>query len=96
MQRAAWAWARRVAALGILALVVQRLGAGPFLAGLRSLSPSLLMAALGLTAVTTVCAALRWRAVVLALDGRLPLGAAVQGDHGPVRACRTGRRVQPA
>jgi uncharacterized membrane protein YbhN (UPF0104 family) len=77
MQRAAWTWVRRVAALGILALLVQRLGTGPFLAGLRSLSPAVLLAGLGLTAVTTAAAALRWRTVVLALGGRLPLRAAV-------------------
>jgi uncharacterized membrane protein YbhN (UPF0104 family) len=77
MQRAAWAWARRVAAVGILAIVVQRLGTGPFLSGLRSLSPPVLLAALGLTVVTTVCAAVRWRAVVHGLGGSLSLGTAV-------------------
>ena len=46
MRGPAWAWARRLAALAVLAVVVARLGTGPFLAGLRAVSvPSMLAAA---------------------------------------------------
>jgi glycosyltransferase 2 family protein len=77
MQRAAWARVRRLSAAGILALVVWRVGAGPFLDGVRRLSPGVLLAAAAITAVTTVCSAWRWRTVVRGLGGHLPLRTAV-------------------
>ena len=77
MQRAAWAWVRRLSAAGILGLVVWRVGTGPFLDGVRHLSPGALLAAVSITAVTTVCSAWRWRTVVRGLGGRLPLPTAI-------------------
>ena len=58
-----WARVRLVGGLLVLAAIVWRLGAGPFLAGLRSLTPAAALAALSIGVVTTVCSAWRWRVV---------------------------------
>ena len=73
----AWAWARPLGGAGILAVLVWRLGAGPFLDGVRQISVWSLLAAVSITVVTTVCAAWRWRTVARGLGVGLPLGAAV-------------------
>jgi uncharacterized membrane protein YbhN (UPF0104 family) len=72
-----WGWLRRLAAVAVLAVVVARLGTGPFLTGVRSVSPEAILAALAITAVTTVCSAWRWQTVLRGLGGSLPLRAAV-------------------
>ncbi len=66
-----------VAALAILAVLVWRLGAGPFLDGLRAVDAWALAAASGLAVLTTVCCAWRWRVVARGLGVDLPLGPAV-------------------
>jgi uncharacterized membrane protein YbhN (UPF0104 family) len=76
-RRSAWAWARPLGGLAILAVVVWRLGTGPFLDGLRAVSGWTLLAALGITAVTTVCSAWRWQVVARGLGIRLYLPEAV-------------------
>ncbi|SDY39947.1 Uncharacterized membrane protein YbhN, UPF0104 family [Micromonospora pattaloongensis] len=75
--RAFWAWARALGGAAVLAVLAWRLGAGPFLDGLRAIEPWALAAALGLGALTTVCCAWRWRLVADGLGVRLPFGAAV-------------------
>jgi uncharacterized membrane protein YbhN (UPF0104 family) len=72
----AWPWARALGGALMLAVLVQRLGTGPFLDGLRGLGPGVLLAAIGIGCVTTVCSAWRWRVVAGALGMDLPLGAA--------------------
>jgi uncharacterized membrane protein YbhN (UPF0104 family) len=72
-----WTWARPLGGAAILAVLVWRLGSGPFLDGLRQISVWSLLAALAITALTTVCAAWRWRTVARGLGVGLPLGAAV-------------------
>ncbi|MGO4595902.1 YbhN family protein [Leifsonia sp. 2TAF2] len=62
--------ARYVVAATALAAVVVRVGAGPFLHGLLSLRPPLIVAALALAFVGTAAAAWRWHVVA----GRLSVG----------------------
>jgi uncharacterized membrane protein YbhN (UPF0104 family) len=55
-----WTWARLAGGAGVLAVIVVRLGAGPFLDGLRSVSLWSLLAASGIALLTTACNAWRW------------------------------------
>jgi uncharacterized membrane protein YbhN (UPF0104 family) len=77
MRRSAWAWGRRLAGCGILAVVVWRLGPGPFLAGLRQIDVRALLAVLSITLLTTVCSAWRWRTVARGLGADFSLRAAI-------------------
>jgi glycosyltransferase 2 family protein len=72
-RRRAWAGARLLGGVLILAVVVWRVGLDPFLDGLRGLGPGTLLAALAIGALTTVCSAWRWRVVAAALSVGLPL-----------------------
>jgi uncharacterized membrane protein YbhN (UPF0104 family) len=74
---AAWAWGRPLGGVAILGVVVWRLGTGPFLDGIRSISVTALLAALAVTLLSTVCSAWRWRTVARGLGVGLPLGTAV-------------------
>ena len=64
-------------AAATLAVLVWRLGTGPFLDGLRTVDAWSLAAASGLAAITTVCCAWRWRVVARGLGIDLPMGTAV-------------------
>ncbi len=75
--RSAWWWARVAATAATLAILVWRLGTGPFLDGLRTVDAGALAAAAGLAVLTTVCCAWRWRIVAGGLGVDLPLGSAV-------------------
>ena len=72
-----WAWARPLAGVAILVVLVWRLGAGPFLDGVRRISVWSLLAAMSITVLTTVCAAWRWQTVARGLGVGLPLRTAV-------------------
>ncbi len=76
-RRTAWRWARLAAAATTLAVLVWRLGTGPFLDGLRTVDGGALAAAAALGVLTTVCCAWRWRIVARGLGVELPLGTAV-------------------
>jgi glycosyltransferase 2 family protein len=76
-RRPAWWWVRLAAAAATLAVLVWRVGTGPFLHGLRTVDGGALAAAAGLAVLTTVCCAWRWRIVARGLGVDLPLGAAV-------------------
>jgi uncharacterized membrane protein YbhN (UPF0104 family) len=65
------------AAAATLAVLAWRVGAGPFLDGLRAVDGGALAVAAGLAALTTVCCAWRWRTVARGLGVELPLGTAV-------------------
>jgi uncharacterized membrane protein YbhN (UPF0104 family) len=65
----------------ILAVLVWRLGTGPFLDGVRLISARSLLAATAITALTTVCAAWRWRSVARGLGVGLPLGTAISAYY---------------
>jgi uncharacterized membrane protein YbhN (UPF0104 family) len=60
-----------------LAVVVWRLGTGPFVAGLHAVDGGALAAAAGLALLTTACYAWRWKIVAGGLGVDLPLPAAV-------------------
>ena len=72
MTRRAWAVARLAGAATIVAVIVVRLGAGPFLTGLGSVSAGSLLAACGIAIVTTSCCAWRWWLVARGLG--VPIG----------------------
>lgn len=61
--RAVGRWIRVTAAAIILAVLVWRVGAGPFLEGLRMVDARAIVAAVVLGAITTLACAWRWRAV---------------------------------
>ena len=75
--RRALRWARPGLAAAALAVVVWRLGTGPFLDGVRSLDARALLAAAAIFFVTTACCAWRWKIVAGGLGMRLSLPAAV-------------------
>ena len=76
-RRVAWRRARLAAAAATLAVLVWRLGTGPFLDGLRTVDGGALAAAAALGVLSTVCCAWRWRIVARGLGVELPLGTAV-------------------
>jgi glycosyltransferase 2 family protein len=76
-RRGVWRWAGHAAAAATLAVLVWRVGTGPFLDGLRAVDGGALAAAAGLAVLTTVCCAWRWRIVARGLGVDLPLGTAV-------------------
>ncbi len=75
--RVFWAWARVLGGLGVVAVLAWRLGAGPFLDGLRALDGGTLLAATAVGALTTLGSAWRWRLVSRGLGVDLPLRRAV-------------------
>jgi uncharacterized membrane protein YbhN (UPF0104 family) len=70
-------WARPAAVAAVLAVVIWRLGSGPFLDGVRALDGRALVAAAAILLTTTVCAAWRWKIVADGLGLRLSLTDAV-------------------
>ena len=64
-------------AVAVVAVVVWRLGGGPFLDGLRALDGQAPAAAAAIVLVTTVCFAWRWKTVAEGLGVRLSLADAV-------------------
>jgi uncharacterized membrane protein YbhN (UPF0104 family) len=69
-------WARLAAAAATLAVVIWRLGAGPFLDGVRAVDGRALLAASVIGLLTTLCCAWRWTIVARGLGIDLPLPAA--------------------
>ncbi|HRC40736.1 MAG TPA: lysylphosphatidylglycerol synthase transmembrane domain-containing protein [Tetrasphaera sp.] len=72
-----WRWARVVGGASILAFLLARLGGDSFVVALRATDARALVAGTVIGAVTTLCAAWRWRVVARALRIELPLGSAV-------------------
>jgi uncharacterized membrane protein YbhN (UPF0104 family) len=77
MSRGVRAWGAVVGSVLTLAVLIWRLGTGPFLDGLRSVDGGALAAAAGITVLTTVCHAWRWKLVARGLGVDLSLPAAV-------------------
>ena len=76
--RIGWRRALRLAgAMAVLAIVVWRLGTGPFRDGLSAVDGRALAAAAGIGVVTTVCCAWRWTVVAQGLGVPLSLRDAV-------------------
>ncbi len=72
-----WPWVRLLGGAALLALVIWRLGTGPFLDGIRSIDATALAVAAGIGVVTTVCSAWRWHLVAEGLGIALPMRTAV-------------------
>jgi glycosyltransferase 2 family protein len=77
MSRTLWAWARLLGGAAVLAVLIWRLGTGPFLDGIATISVSSLVAAAGIAVVTTVCCAWRWSIVARGLGVHVPLRTAI-------------------
>ncbi|WP_395729555.1 YbhN family protein [Nakamurella sp.] len=77
-----WPRIRLLAGALVLIVLIWRLGAGPFLAGLAAVNVPTVLAALAIGAVTTVCSAWRWRVVAARLGVGLPLRTAVAAYYG--------------
>ena len=82
--RTVWAWARPVAAGATLAVVVWRLGVGPFLNGIRAVDGEALAAGAWIGMLTTVCCAWRWTVVARGLGLHLSFPAAVAAYYRSV------------
>jgi hypothetical protein len=72
-----WAWGRILGPVATLAVLVWRLGANPFLDGVRTVDGGALAAAAALAVLTTVCCAWRWKIVAGGLGVELSMPAAV-------------------
>ena len=70
-------WVSAAVAVVVLAVVIWRLGTGPFLAGVDALDGRALPAAAVVVLATTVCSAWRWTIVARGLGVRLSVPAAV-------------------
>jgi glycosyltransferase 2 family protein len=75
--RTPWTWLRLAGGAAILAVLVWRLGTGPFLDGIDRVSGWSLFAAAGIAVVTTVCSAWRWSLVARGLGVAVPIRTAV-------------------
>ena len=74
--RRVWTAARMLGGAAILAVIVSRLGTGPFLQGLSAVRGWSLAAAAGIAVITTVCSAWRWSLVARGLGVAVPLRTA--------------------
>jgi len=77
-------WASPAVAVAVLAVVVWRLGTGPFLAGLRAVDGRALLAAAAIFFLTTLCSAWRWTIVARGLGVRVSLPSAVAAYYRAV------------
>ena len=76
MSRGWWAVAKAAGGLLVLGMLAARVGTAPFVAGLKAVEPASVVAAMGLTALTTAVSAQRWRLVGRAYGVRMTLPAA--------------------
>ena len=77
-----WRWLRLGGGAAVLAALGWRLGADPFLAGLREVDLAIVAWALGLGVATTAACAWRWCSVARSLGVGLQLRAAVADYYG--------------
>jgi uncharacterized membrane protein YbhN (UPF0104 family) len=70
-------WGRLVGSALTVAVVVWRVGTGPFLDGVRAVDGRALAAAAGIVLLTTICCAWRWKTVARGLGVDLSLPGAV-------------------
>jgi glycosyltransferase 2 family protein len=77
MSRTLWRWGRLIGPALTLAVLVWRLGTGPFLDGVGTIDGGSLAEAAGIAVMTTVCCAWRWKTVAGGLGIDLPLPVAV-------------------
>lgn len=75
--RRPWTWLRLGTGALVLGVLVWRLGAGPFVDGLRMTTPASLATATAVTGLTTLLCAVRWRLVAARLGAPVELPSAV-------------------
>ena len=76
-RHALWTGARMAGGTAVLAVVVWRLGTGPFLDAFGMVDARSLAAATGITVLTTVCCAWRWSLVARGLGAAIPMRTAI-------------------
>ena len=81
ISRRIWALARLSGGAALLAVLVWRVGAGPFVDGLRLTTAWALAAAAAITSLTTLCCAWRWSLVAGGLGVEVPLRTAVSAYY---------------
>lgn len=81
ISRSIWTWARLAGGAAILAVLVWRVGAGPFVDGLRLTTGWALAAAMAITSLTTLCCAWRWSLVAGGLGVDVPLRTVVSAYY---------------
>jgi uncharacterized membrane protein YbhN (UPF0104 family) len=77
-------WIGPALAIATLAVVIWRLGTGPFLAGLEAVDVRAVLAVAAIVLVTTLCSAWRWTIVARGLGVRLSLPTAVAAYYRAV------------
>ena len=77
MKRSIWAWVRVLGGVGILAVLLWRLGTGAFVDGLRVINGPALVLAFAIGVTTTVFSAWRWCLVARGLGMKLSLRGAI-------------------
>ncbi|ROO59078.1 uncharacterized membrane protein YbhN (UPF0104 family) [Micromonospora sp. Llam0] len=77
MKGKVWAWLRLTGGVTILGLLAWRLGTNAFLDGMRVIDARVLLLAVGIGLLTTVCSAWRWCLVARGMGLALPLTGAV-------------------
>ena len=77
MSRAVWARLRLAGGVAVLAVLLWRLGSGPFVEGLRTVDATALLAGVLLAVPVTICCAYRWTLVARGLMVPLALPTAV-------------------
>ncbi|GAA2079710.1 lysylphosphatidylglycerol synthase transmembrane domain-containing protein [Actinomadura alba] len=82
MKGVVWAWLRLLIGVGIIGVLLWRLGTRAFLDGLRVIDVREVSAALAIGLATTVFSAWRWRLVAQRLGLRLPLRKGVADYYG--------------
>ena len=80
-RRLGWPLLRLAAAVTVLWFLWRHVGAAPFKDGLRAVTWPAVVAAVTLTALTTVCSAWRWRVAAQALGMSIGLPAAVRSYY---------------
>ena len=81
ISRSTWRWLRLGGGALILGALLMRVGADPFVAGLRLTTPASIVTAMAVTVLTTVCCAWRWVLVAGRLGVALPLPPAVSAYY---------------
>jgi hypothetical protein len=84
LSRSKWTWARRAAAAATLAVVVWRVGAGPFRDGLQAVDATAVVPAAAIGLVTTLSCAWRWRIVARGHGLQISMPAALAAYYRSV------------
>ena len=74
-------WLRPIGGVVILVVVMWRVGTGPFVTGLRAITIWPVLAAVGITVLSTLCAAWRWSVVARGLGVDITMPAAVSAYY---------------